>query len=1219
MADTTYKGLTVKFEGDTTDLSKALGSINSDMAAANRAGRQLGRALKVDPQGMTLLGQAVATATDKVDAQKRRVELLGSAHEKVTAKLAANREAMRQMEEQGLQGTETYQKLSEETDRLSSTHERLERDLATAEAALKGYREELARANTEAEMQQSLLAKIGDGASKVGDALQKGGAAVSGVGDALTTHVTAPMVAGATVAVKAATDLDTAYHSVTKTLEGTDEQFQALKDSAIEASKHQPVSADERLEIEALGGQLGYTVDEVKAFADTVSGLSISTDMGTEQAAMNLAQFSNIMGTAHDQTDRYGSTVVALGNNMATTESSISDMAMRIAGAGKQMGLTEAEVLGISAAMSSLGISAEAGGTAISTIMSTVDKTVSKGIDGVDDLAQQWADMTGRGSASAEEFLDHIAQLDDKGFASLAKSMGMTAKELKNETLGALGDLQAWADVAGLSVEDFAARWKSSPVEALQLLLTNMEGASEEGSNLSLILDELGITSIRQTDVMKRLASGSEVLANGVRIANEGWEENSALSAEVANRNSSLASKFDVARNKATAIAYEVGGPLADALVDTLDAAEPLIEGVSDLAKAFADLDEDEQRHIITLAAVAAAAGPVLSVAGRGISVAGSVASGIGTAATTLARFRTALNATNPDIIAGYKSAGTLSEKLGAMAGQSRVASAALGVGLAIAAGEATAKLYGLAIGYDRHAEAASEAAEGLSSFADVMSQTEASATNLDLTFSSSGQSISGLRDKADEAFSNITETIRTEMAESGYLTAEGVATIEENLQQAWEAADQTADAYATRLRSLGSTIGEDLDAAGVAQAIADIDAAYQQGLDAAKGYYLETADLVQAQYETGSIDKAAYDEQMGAAKAHWEEQTQLLRDTRAEQLAIVAENTRAVSDETMLTWAEAKQQAEGYKTDAAAFMQEFSGIVGGTAENGFNQLRERMSEGFDSAWFAAQVATAAGGGQLSDDAAMQMDLFLSTFDGLPSKLEDEGAETMRALASSVEAAGVDLGNTSEMSCQEIVDAIYAKAPQVQGASDTIAAKQRLADISGESYTWGSHLVGNMASGIYGNMSTLQGAVNTAAATISNKLGQSVAKEGPLHYTDVWGVHLVGNIATGIERSTPKLALATAGAARAIEDAFRPNVGATASFELDAARRAAARTTERADRQAMQAAIAMAAGGNTTYNSYRMGDLSVAPDSAMARAMDATYEEARRYFRMGVR
>ena len=44
-----------------------------------------------------------------------------------------------------------------------------------------------------------------------------------------------------------------------------------------------------------------------------------------------------------------------LGNNFATTEAEISDMALRLAGAGKQVGISEAEVLSLSAALSSVG------------------------------------------------------------------------------------------------------------------------------------------------------------------------------------------------------------------------------------------------------------------------------------------------------------------------------------------------------------------------------------------------------------------------------------------------------------------------------------------------------------------------------------------------------------------------------------------------------------------------------------------------------------------------------------------------------------------------------------------------------------------------------------------------------------------------------------------------------------------------------------------------
>lgn len=58
-----------------------------------------------------------------------------------------------------------------------------------------------------------------------------------------------------------------------------------------------------------------------------------------------------------------------LGNNYATTESAIMDMATRLAAAGSQVGLTQAQILGFATALSSVGLEAQAGGTAFSKAM----------------------------------------------------------------------------------------------------------------------------------------------------------------------------------------------------------------------------------------------------------------------------------------------------------------------------------------------------------------------------------------------------------------------------------------------------------------------------------------------------------------------------------------------------------------------------------------------------------------------------------------------------------------------------------------------------------------------------------------------------------------------------------------------------------------------------------------------------------------------------------
>ena len=87
-------------------------------------------------------------------------------------------------------------------------------------------------------------------------------------------------------------------------------------------------------------------------------------------------------------TDRLGSVIVDLGNNFATTESEIVAMGTRLASAGKLAGLTEPEIMALAAAMSSVGIEAEAGGTAMTQTLNAIEKAVAKGGDDLAEFAR---------------------------------------------------------------------------------------------------------------------------------------------------------------------------------------------------------------------------------------------------------------------------------------------------------------------------------------------------------------------------------------------------------------------------------------------------------------------------------------------------------------------------------------------------------------------------------------------------------------------------------------------------------------------------------------------------------------------------------------------------------------------------------------------------------------------------------------------------------------
>ena len=467
MADV-YKGLTIKLGVDDTSLSKALRSARSESIGVTSELKKIQKALKLDPGNTKLLSQQQQDYRKKIASTKKELDYLKQAESEI------GKEDM---------GSDQWVKLQS--------------DIVIAEQKLRGYKQALAETIIEQNVANSTLGKVGGAVERFGGKVEGIGRGMQSVGGALTRTLTPAIIAAGTATVIAATDIDTGLTNVKKTVDGTAEQYGELKQAAIDFSQTNAVSARQILDIQALGAQLGFSIDELDEFSRVVSGLDIATNMDAETAGTELARFANITKMSHDEIGNYGSAIVGLGNSFATTEGEISAMAMRIAASGKQVGMSQADILGVATALSSLGVEAEAGGTAVSTIMATIDKDIALNKDSV----------------------------------------------------------ATWAAAAKMSTDDFAAAWKNKPVDALSAVLSGMESTTAEGGNMSVMLEDLGIDSIRQTDIMKRLAGNSELVGDAVSKSNEEWSKNTALQKEVDNRNESLAAKFEILKNRVVAIA----------------------------------------------------------------------------------------------------------------------------------------------------------------------------------------------------------------------------------------------------------------------------------------------------------------------------------------------------------------------------------------------------------------------------------------------------------------------------------------------------------------------------------------------------------------------------------------------------------------------------------------------------------------------------------------
>lgn len=475
------------------------------------------------------------------------------------------------------------------------------------ESAEKAMRRMSVLAAASSESVSSGWVKAGGKMAEVAGKMYNAGDKMSKVGDMLTKSVTVPMVAMGTYAAQAAINFDTALANVRKTSDLTEQQLQKLGDSALELSTKQPVTAETILNIEALGAQLGVADDELESFAKTVSGLDIATNMDFETAGKEMAQFANITQMSQDKFQNYGSTIVDLGNHLATTEKDISNMALRLAGVSSAANFSQAEILGMSGAMSSLGIKAEAGGSAMTRIIQDISKNVANGTDKV----------------------------------------------------------QEYARVSGISAEEFANKWKTKPIEAIELLVEGLKKSSDSGEDMNVTLEKLGINNIRNSDTMRRLAGAGDLLRESVERANSAWDQNSALQNEVDQRNESLASRLQVLKNKVDEIAITVGRPLVDAVIDALNACQPLIDGVANLADGFANMDEAGQRTVLAFAGIVAAAGPVLSVTGRLVKGFSAPVDAIGKFIQSVGVYKDALSTTDGSQMRVYASSKLMSTSLG--------------------------------------------------------------------------------------------------------------------------------------------------------------------------------------------------------------------------------------------------------------------------------------------------------------------------------------------------------------------------------------------------------------------------------------------------------------------------------------------------------------------------------------------------------------------------
>ena len=364
--------------------------------------------------------------------------------------------------------------------------------------------------------------------------LKDTGKGIKEVGESIDTitkpiqYASTALAAGGVASAKFAIDFEDSFAGVKKTVDATPEQLSKIKQGIIDLSTTGidgrgaiPQTTTELNELAAAGGQLGISQENIIDFTEVMAQMGSATNLVGEEGAATLARFQNVMGVGQNEIRNIGSAIVDLGNHSATTESEIAEMALRIGKYGSSVRMSAADVLGYSAALSSLGIEAQMGGSAIGRTWLSIETAVASGGEG----------------------------------------------------------LTKFAKYSGKSAEEFKKQWNTDSSGAFNGLLKGLQSAE----NLTVALDDLGINNTQDIQAMMALVNGYDLVTESVNRSNTAYQENTALQEEFNAKNETTASKLANTKNNIIEAARSIGETMLPSIKDASTTVADFAKGLSQM------------------------------------------------------------------------------------------------------------------------------------------------------------------------------------------------------------------------------------------------------------------------------------------------------------------------------------------------------------------------------------------------------------------------------------------------------------------------------------------------------------------------------------------------------------------------------------------------------------------------------------------------------------
>lgn len=387
------------------------------------------------------------------------------------------------------------------------------------------------------------LDKVSRQVDGLGQSLQK-------VGKNLTTHLTVPIVAAGTAAVKNFAEVDKTMVLTNKTMGNTAEEAELLNKAMGEAAANSIFGMNDAATATLNFARAGLSAEEAAAALAPAMNLAAGEGGDLDTVSAGLVATLNGFGDTFDNAATYADVFANACNNSALDVNSLSESMSIAAPVFSAAGYTVEDAALYMGIMANAGIEASEGANALKTGLS---RLISPTKD-----AQGWINKLGIEVTNADGTMKDT----------------ITVQQELHDSFATLSESEQIAAASAIFGKNQMAKW-------LALINTS----PEEVQALSTSIGEVGTVTEMSDAMMNGFGGSIEKLKSTVDV-----------------------------------LMYTLGGLIAQYLT-------PVIEKIQGAVDAFMALDDETKEHIIQVAAVVAAVGPVLLVIGKLVSGIGTIIS----------------------------------------------------------------------------------------------------------------------------------------------------------------------------------------------------------------------------------------------------------------------------------------------------------------------------------------------------------------------------------------------------------------------------------------------------------------------------------------------------------------------------------------------------------------------------------------------------------------